>query len=307
MKLFLKKTTTFLILVGISILSVSILLNIYLNKKAHFSLDKNITSVVFGHSQPQTAFNDSLIANFKNIAEPGEPYLFTYIKAKQILKNNPQIKKVFIEYSNVDISLVKDNDIWSDKHINLRYPIFSELMDWQERNLLFHKNPKAVIQVLSKTLKRQFSRIVKNNYNYLPAMGGYNHLDESKLDSILKGNIKKNNANYYLPSKYNLLYLDKILSLCKDKHLAVYLIKSPMYTDSYYLDNDNLLYKIKNEKYSDIEFLDFTKFPLSNKEFRDLNHLNHKGAKKFSLWFNKLLKDGLLKKQDKQEIINKSF
>jgi hypothetical protein len=56
-------------------------------------------------------------------------------------------------------------------------------------------------------------------------------------------------------------------------------------------------------KFSDVEFLDFSKYPLTNSEFGDLDHLNHKGAKKFSYWFNTMLSDGLLEKSNKQQFI----
>lgn len=53
-----------------------------------------------------------------------------------------------------------------------------------------------------------------------------------------------------------------------------------------------------------IEYLDFSKFPLDNSEFGDLEHLNYKGAKVFSNWFAQLLNKGILEKSNKQELIN---
>ena len=57
-------------------------------------------------------------------------------------------------------------------------------------------------------------------------------------------------------------------------------------------------------KFSDTEFLDFSQFQLLNSEFGDLAHLNHKGATKFSIWFNNLLNNGLLEKDNKQKFID---
>jgi hypothetical protein len=42
-----------------------------------------------------------------------------------------------------------------------------------------------------------------------------------------------------------------------------------------------------------------------NSEFRDFNHLNYFGAKKFSVWFNTLIKQGMLSQKKKQEFIDK--
>ena len=60
---------------------------------------------------------------------------------------------------------------------------------------------------------------------------------------------------------------------------------------------------IKNEKFENIEFLDFNDFPLKNNEFGDFGHLNYKGAEKFSLWFNGLLDKELLLKSNKNEFV----
>jgi hypothetical protein len=56
-----------------------------------------------------------------------------------------------------------------------------------------------------------------------------------------------------------------------------------------------------------LEYLDFLKFPLKNAQFADPEHLNHKGAKVFSQWFNQLLKKGLLEKNNKQDFINEEI
>jgi len=57
------------------------------------------------------------------------------------------------------------------------------------------------------------------------------------------------------------------------------------------------------QKFKDVDFLDFNNFPLNNEEFGDFEHLNYKGAKRFSLWFNELLEKGLLSMENKSEFI----
>ncbi|EPR71857.1 hypothetical protein ADIWIN_3150 [Winogradskyella psychrotolerans RS-3] len=53
-----------------------------------------------------------------------------------------------------------------------------------------------------------------------------------------------------------------------------------------------------------MDYLDFSNFPLSNFQYGDLQHLNHKGANVFSEWFATLLQNGLLEKENKQAFIN---
>ena len=58
---------------------------------------------------------------------------------------------------------------------------------------------------------------------------------------------------------------------------------------------------------SEHELLDLSEFPLTNDQFGDLEHLNHKGAKVFSQWFDQMLKKDLLLKKNKQEWIDDNF
>ena len=61
------------------------------------------------------------------------------------------------------------------------------------------------------------------------------------------------------------------------------------------------------DRFEQIEFLDFSKFPLADHEFADLEHLNYKGAKVFSIWFQHMLAQGLLTRADKQAHIDREF
>lgn len=291
MKLFLKKTIQFIVIIGISILSVSVTLNMYLNKKARFALDKNITSVVFGHSHPETAFNDSLIVNFKNLAQSGESYFYTYIKAKQVFKNNPQIENVFIEFSNIDVAKVRDKQIWSDKYINWRYPIYASWMNISENAFLLYKNPKSLIATLPKTYKKQVERIKTKHHNYINSTSGYLYITESKLDSLLNTNYPKEKPEdlYLTKSTDNLDYLKKLISLCYKESKQVYFVRSPLYKDSFYRANETLFQEIKKEVFPEITLLDYANLDVPNDHFRDLHHLNYKGAKKFSIIFNQWL------------------
>lgn len=291
MNTFLKKSGLFLCVLIITIILTGMGFNSYIGNRAYIKLDSNIKNVVFGHSHAECAFNDSLISNFKNLAESGESYFYTYIKAKKILEQNPQIETVFIEYANVDVALEKDKDIWSDKYINWRYPIYSALMNERERLFLLSKNPKSIVETLPKTFKKQLSKIKNKKYNYGESLGGYNHLEDSKLDSLLnaKANMQKSNPDYYKASIYNLMYLHKIIAYCKERNLKVFLIRSPMYQDSFYLSNEKLLQNILKDQFADIVFLDLKDFPLNNDEYRDFNHINYRGSIKFSRWFNTFL------------------
>ena len=52
-----------------------------------------------------------------------------------------------------------------------------------------------------------------------------------------------------------------------------------------------------------LDYLDFSKFKLENKDFGDLDHLNYKGAKIFSVWFSSILEKGLIEAKEKETFI----
>ncbi|WP_347372870.1 hypothetical protein [Aequorivita sp. Q41] len=291
MKLFLSKIIQFLLLIIVTVVSVSTLLNTHLNNKTQFALNKNVESIVFGHSHPETAFNDSLIVNFKNLAQSGESYFYTFIKAKQVFKHNPQIKNVFIEFSNIDVTQIRDEEIWNEKYINWRYPTYASWMNISEQAYLLAKNPKIVIATLPKTYKNQIERIRSNRFNYIKSTGGYLYLTESKLDSLIAVNYNKQEPEnkYFIKSVANLYYLEKLIALCYENNKQVYFVRSPLYKDSFYRVNEELFQEIKKEMFPKIKFLDYVDFDIPNSYFRDLHHLNYKGAIQFSNMFNSKL------------------
>ncbi|HCY82976.1 MAG TPA: hypothetical protein DHV22_15960, partial [Xanthomarina gelatinilytica] len=99
MKQFLKNTIRFLVVLYGSILVLMVFSNYVINANADFKLQPNINKVVLGNSHPAGTFNDSLISNLKNLADPGDCYFYGYQKLKEIIKQNSQIDTVFIEFN----------------------------------------------------------------------------------------------------------------------------------------------------------------------------------------------------------------
>ncbi len=108
-------------------------------------------------------------------------------------------------------------------------------------------------------------------------------------------------------SYYNLKYLTKIITLCKNNNIRVILIRSPQHKKYSGYSNEIKYQEIRKQYFPSIEYIDFSKFPLKNSEFGDLEHLNYKGAAKFSNWFNELLRMNFLEKNNKQDIINEEI
>lgn len=304
MRRFIKLSILFsLLLIGITLLFIE-LSEFVITQKADFKLDKNIKYIVIGHSHPECAFNDSLIDNFKNLAESGESYYYSYIKTKKVIEQNPSLEVVFIEFTNNQIKASMDKWIWNDNYLNYRYPRYSPFMDISDKTLLVMNNFDGFITHSPLSAKQNLGRILSRNFKYSNNIGGYMHLDRNKTDSLLKTSkkiipISKDSSL----CENNLAYLSKIIKYCEEKGKKVILIRSPQHEFYSGYSNESKYQAVRKESFHSIDYLDFSKFQLENNEFGDLDHLNYKGAKIFSMWFSSMLEKGLVDNKDKESFI----
>lgn len=306
MRQFVKLTISFLIVL-LALIFVLIQSTEYvINKNSNFKLNTNTKYLVLGHSHSECAFNDSLIDNFKNLSQSGESYYYTYFKTKKIIEQNPSIETVFIEFTNNQINESMNNWIWEGKYMNYRYPQYSPFMNLTDKMVLVKNNLPGYLNSISISFKKNFSRVVNNDFSYSNSIGGYLYLERDKTDSLL------NKINYSdektIPlSALNLNYLSKIVRYCEEQGKNVFLIRSPQHKKYSGYSNESTYQQIRKSHYPPIEYLDFSKFPLKNSEFGDLEHLNHKGAKIFSIWFDQLLNTEFLEDNNKQVYIDEKI
>jgi hypothetical protein len=288
--------------------------NKLLENSNYYKLSNTTNYIVLGDSEPECSFNDSLINNLINLSNSGESYFYTYLKARKIIPNNKQIQAVFIGFSNNSISMSADSTIWNDLYLPIRLPTYFPLMDYDHIRLLRKKN-KDFLNFVPKSILRNIFR----NYKYLlckekgfkkdDRFGSYLYLSRNKTDSIVLDASQKGEPGktpYHL-SHLSIKYLSKLINFCGEHKIKTFIIRSPVHEISNDSLNKQFFQELLPAEYSNIEFLDFSKFPLSNSEFGDLEHINHKGAYKFSMWFDRLLKNGILDKTNKQTIINEEI
>jgi hypothetical protein len=303
MILFVKNIIKFFLIFFSCIIVVFALSNYLINKNAKFKLNKNIDSIILGNSQPECAFNDSLIDNFKNLSKSAETYFYLYPKLKNILKQNQQVKFVFIEFNPTNILEREDQKIWKEKFINYSLPTYNTFLNFKQHKLLILKNPTGYLQTNLLSKRNNIKRIYLNNYNFINDIGGYRYLKGNKINKDPNSIDINKNKQYLLEninlSKYDLSYLDKIIKLCEENKLTIYLIRSPYHKRFAVNLYESVFQQVKQERYHDIPFLDFKDFQLEDDDFRDLQHLNYKGARKFSLWFQNKISDSLKKTKNK--------
>lgn len=264
--------------------------NFIFNKNASFKLDKTITKIIIGNSQPECAYNDSLISKFKNLAKSGETYFYSYQKLKKVLEQNPQIKTVFIEFNPTNILIREDEKIWGDRYINHLLPNYQPFLKLKDNALLAYKNNSGYHHAILKSLYKNTKRISLGHYNFIDSIGGYQYLKRYKtkaiLDTLTIRNIKQVDLEKTQLSNYDLTYLSKIIALCNQSKINFYLVRSPYHEKFIGNIYESSFQQIRQERFVDIEFLDFRDYPLNHSDYADLQHLNHRGAHKFSNWFN---------------------
>lgn len=303
MKLFINNIFEFLVISLMILIILSVTTFTIVDNNTSFKLDVRDSILIFGHSHPQTAFNDSLLNGVRNLSKSMEPYYYTYHKVRKILEQNNQVKIIFIEYTNNQISQLMNKWIWGNKNITNLFPKYAPFLGIEDNLLLISHNFSGYLNGLSLALKEQISNILKHDYNLATEMSGYWYLKMNKVDSLLS--VKRAlRYNINIVSEYNISYLSKIIELCKEKDMKIYLIRSPLHPEYKGYLNEKLFKSIRNNKFHDIDFLDFSKFPLQNDKYGDLGHLNYKGAKIFTLWFKSILENGFLEVEDKQTFIN---
>lgn len=268
-----------------------------IRKKANFKFSKNYKNLMLGHSHAECAYNDSLITNFKNVATSGESYFYTFYKAKKVLEQNEAIEIVFIEFTNNQIGANMDTWIWGNKYISKFYPKYGSFIDFQDTGLLMEHNLSSVLNNFSVHQKRNFRMLLDDNYDFVQHIGGYVYYIENDLEKAIilqEKNDKNNKENYGGISDINILYLEKIVLLCKSLGKQLIFIRSPQHTALGSRDNETAFLRIYNEKFSEVPLLDFNDFEIPDYGFKDLGHLNHRGAEIISKKLDSLLKQGIL-------------
>jgi len=268
----------------ILILSINIFTNSIIRKKSTFALQDEYKNVIFGHSHSECAYNDSLISNTINLSYSGESYFYTYLKLKNVLKDNPEIETCIIEFTNNQIRSDWDERIWKEDYLKHRFPKLSPFMSLNQHLILFSKNSIGYTESVSLSIRKSFSTIARNKYNYSKEIGGYLQLKGTKIDSILEYTDKE--PEQFGISKYNLVYLDSIIQYCNQTKRKLILIRSPQHQKNPDLSNEIDFQKTYNERYSEVKFIDLNNYLVNDNDFYDLGHLNKKGSSKISKWLN---------------------
>ncbi len=294
MKKFCKDVSVFLFIIATIVVVDVFLQKTLLFKDNNVKLPKKYTVLILGHSHPAQAYDTNYIKNTINMATAGEAYLYTYFKAKKVIDNNPQIKKVFVEFTNNQIEKGMDNWIWDDIHLQYRIKECWVLLDKEAIKLLYKKNPTGLINAFSKSLFDNLRFLFVSKKIIIERRGirkpeSNNEVSINSKQLSKSGSRKNINHNLEI-SEYNILYLQKIVKYCKGKKIEVCLVRSPMHKSYDVSYTEYKFREILRTKFRKVEWLDNKDFPIPDKGFQDTEHLNSYGARIYSNYFNNQIK-----------------
>jgi hypothetical protein len=273
-----------------------IFVNLYLQNSSFYKISNTSNILILGNSHSECALNDSIIIHCNNFSQSGECYFYTFYKLKKILESNPKIDTVVLEYTNNAFWAIMNDWVYGEEYMGNKYPKYSHLISVEDKAFLLTKNYRSYLIVFKEALILKYQILLKNNI-YGPKefqWGGYIFLVRDKVAQVemeqRKYELKtgKTNTNFEKTSEINILYLKKIVEYCKTKKIKLILIRSPLhplYEKKFELELTNLL----KTDLKDVEFWDYGNYILDDSEFGDLEHLNYKGARRYSKIINSRL------------------
>jgi len=241
----------------------------------------NTSVLITGDSFPLRAIDPTLFNNSKNISQSGEPLFISYWKLKYLF-NEIEVDTLLLSYSHHIISAFNDkkltNNKWSFEMFRRTY----SLVDYPSKDDI-------------KYSKKDFYNVYFRNMFLYPKLNHLNIIGEFKpvqqnnishIDVTIKRHFYEGEDLIGI-SELSVSYLDSIVSLCKEKNVFPVFVSSPV-TQKYY----DLIpaptqqkFDVLKQKYSKqgVLFIDKSIAPYPLEYFMNGDHLNQKGATKFTL------------------------
>ncbi len=290
---FLREISLFLIFIFVGFTLIILSVRFEIRRNANFRLKSDIHQIIIGHSHAACTYNDSLIPHFKNLAQSGESYFYTYFKLQKLIEANPQIKKVYIEFTNNQIDTSMERWTFHDPYLSTRLAMYWPFIDLSSQCILFKKNPTEFVKTSPIAIRKVIERIFLKKFNYAKIIGGHEPNNKSLINcnTLNKGQQKSiDHFDSKDVSYTNIEYLKKMIKFLNSKRIAYTLIRSPLHSQSFLRKNESTFQKILTlDLRSSKRFIDFSNLKLPNDKYYDFDHLNSKGAEIYSKIFSNYL------------------
>lgn len=288
--------------------SVIVFSNWRVRAKNAFLLPKEYTGVILGNSHAACGFDDQYIDGYINLGAVTESYLYIYVKLKELLDANPEIKDVILEVDNMQLSnsTIKN---WNQGEgpMSRLLPKYQPYMGFTESSVIFKGNPAAFIVNQQLLIQQNIELLGKPKGDQMNkgVLGRNSRNKTTHADSLLQVHKAPASDPNEVPNKVTVDYLRKIVSLCSAKNIRLLFVRVPILKEYYGWANESVFQKLIQEQFNDVSFIDLMNLPLQPDDYYDLDHLNIKGSEKLSRFLNEAIKDDLFNQIDKQTLIDK--
>jgi hypothetical protein len=252
----------------------------------YYQLPSDKRHIILGHSHAANAYNDSLLPGFANMADATEGYFYTFVKARKLLEANPQIKTVFIEFTNNQFSEYANERNYGQYARHL-IPKYLSNMSLKEAGSLVFRIPSTVVMSIPQAIAENFSFLFAGESSFIKhkSWGGYiaytKTIKQKDIDSSAAAATSANAVirHSYGISEASLWSLGKMVKYCHSKNVAVVFLRSPTLKMPGQSFPECVLMDILRFEFSNVKFLDFQDFPVKNSDFADSSTSIRQGQK----------------------------
>lgn len=259
-----------------------------------------IEVAVFGSSQIKNSVNPQFIdKNTLNISSSAQHHNTDFSLLKGLTDRLPNLKTVVFEVSYGHFEIPHNSKFYWKHSVFLKYYGINtfDRTTVPTDKLLYISHPgyfstQLVDYYIRDSIPYKYNRWGFDLNNYKGKFKKLNY-DIAAIDSSY---VKMNRRESVQVLNYNLDYFYKMLEFCEERGLDVVLISPPTFTNYNSLRNkemlarrDSIIGDLKT-KYANMRWLNAetdTIFKVT--DFRNENHLNPDGAKKFTLQLNEVL------------------
>ncbi|WP_273566565.1 hypothetical protein [Maribacter halichondriae] len=264
-------------------------INYVLLRSSNIDFAENRNILVLGDSNAQCAINDSIFSTATNLALNADSYFYSYLKIKRIVETNQPVDTLLLSFAPHNI--FKNGWIEDPKLVRSRFRNYFGLMNAEDLRFIVGNNPRAVLNSAGQIIRH----FPASTYQILTGqnifdIGSYLPITRNTMNEDLLRLKKGQSLTFFeLPKDFTLStkeihYLEAIMELCKNENIKLYLINLPKREELLSLDKYGVseFEEIYRTRYEDVDFIDFSRFPLPDGSYADPVHLNLKGAALFS-------------------------
>lgn len=226
-----------------------------------------------GASHVARGIDDRRMESAYNWAKPSERYMFTYIKLSKILEAGSPVDTIFLECAPTDIWEHTDDKYLAANEGALYAPMYWPYFGTEEIRCYQGEYLQTIDLIASKLLSPSF--YIHSKYKSL--LGGYDPLRQEMDRDKVREDIQVGTSGHDI----NYKYLRRIIEVCNNKNIKLYLLYCPVYKPELSYDQD-YYYSAYNKYFSDVELLDYSHLPMKDNERYDAHHLNQRGAEIFT-------------------------